>query len=78
MDPNLNRLIECTTSLGGTTMVAENFYYSESHEDILSCIPLPKERDVRQLELDLQIPSELDSYIDQTNNLWFINQRPLV
>lgn len=78
MDPNLNRLIKCTISLEGTTMVAENFYYSKSQENNLGYSPLPKERDVRQLELDLQIPSELDSYIDQTNNLWFINQRPLV
>ncbi len=52
-------------------MVANSYYYSESEWDRLGCGPLPKERDMRQLELDLEIPSELDSYRNQATNLWF-------
>lgn len=52
-------------------MVAKNYYYSESEWDRLGCGPLPKERDVRQLELDLQIPNALDEYREQAINLWF-------
>lgn len=55
-------------------MVAKTYYYYnyyKSEWDYLICSPLPKERDLKQLELDLQIPSELDSYRDQAINLWF-------
>ncbi len=52
-------------------MVANSYFYSESEWDRLGCGPLPKERDRNQLELDLEIPNELDSYRKDAMNLWF-------
>jgi hypothetical protein len=42
-------------------MTANAYYYSEKEWDRLGCGPLPIERDINQLELDLRIPSEFDT-----------------